>query len=264
MLGSLAVQPWADGAGVSGLVVRPKGSRLDLIIDPKDLPAFTRLTTGAVRQKQIMAIHRPFSEVRLALEVTCTRRGCCLVLRSPVHCMCTRHSCCSSTHRSPGHVTTQLTCRNQIRAKLTNLLPQAMFEGLESAEVRDGVSGVLPETKAEVAGDGKTEDGDGDGPELAGLRKGEDGEKGKGAGGGSEAGAGAAGARGAGQAGLPGDRGEVLLVGDDLVLRYTPARRSGGAGSLVMEWEGGAAGDMLADAVVATVMMVEVRQGQWW
>lgn len=45
----------------------------------------------------------------------------------------------------------------------------------------------------------------------------------------------------------------ALRIGDRLTLTHQPDR---GHGFAVMEWEGGSRGDMIADAVVATLMQV--------
>lgn len=57
---------------------------------------------------------------------------------------------------------------------------------------------------------------------------------------------------------------ERFVLGESLRLEYRPPRKGSGTGSLMMEWEGSPMNDLLADAVVATVMMVEVREAPWW
>ncbi|PNH09617.1 Cleavage and polyadenylation specificity factor subunit 3-I [Tetrabaena socialis] len=54
-----------------------------------------------------------------------------------------------------------------------------------------------------------------------------------------------------------GDGGEVLavVVGDTVTVRYVPADDGTGTGShVVLEWEGGRQGDMVADGVIAVVL----------
>ena len=50
----------------------------------------------------------------------------------------------------------------------------------------------------------------------------------------------------------------ALRIGDQLTLTHQPGR--GQHGFAVMEWEAGARGDMVADAVVATLMQVLMKK----
>ena len=51
----------------------------------------------------------------------------------------------------------------------------------------------------------------------------------------------------------------ALRIGDRLTLTHQPA--ASGHGFAVMEWEAGARSDMIADAVVATLMQVYTTRG---
>lgn len=59
-LGEKAAQP---GAAVRGLLVQGQGGARSLL-HHDDLPRFTKLHPGRVVQRQALALHRPFSEVR--------------------------------------------------------------------------------------------------------------------------------------------------------------------------------------------------------
>lgn len=54
----------------------------------------------------------------------------------------------------------------------------------------------------------------------------------------------------------------ALRIGDQVTLTHQPGGgpgTSGGHGFALMEWDGGARGDMIADAVVVTLMQVSVN-----
>ena len=50
--------------------------------------------------------------------------------------------------------------------------------------------------------------------------------------------------------------GDVLRIADMLTLTHQPAAGSGSSASLILEWEGGPMGDMLADAITAVILQV--------
>ena len=50
--------------------------------------------------------------------------------------------------------------------------------------------------------------------------------------------------------------GDVLRIADMLTLTHQPASAQGSSGSLILEWEGGPMGDMLADAITAVILQV--------
>lgn len=67
VIGALAEKVPQPGQMLRGVWVKtPTG---DLIMDPKELHCFTKLSTGKVKHRQAIALNKPFSEVRLALEV---------------------------------------------------------------------------------------------------------------------------------------------------------------------------------------------------
>ncbi|KAL4445408.1 hypothetical protein ABPG77_011233 [Micractinium sp. CCAP 211/92] len=68
VVGRLGEKPAAQGAAVRGLLVQGRGGARSLM-HHDDLPRFTGLHPGRVVQRQALALHRPFSEVRLALEM---------------------------------------------------------------------------------------------------------------------------------------------------------------------------------------------------
>eukprot|EP00887_Chlorella_sp_A99_P001920 scaffold18.g1920.t1 len=67
LVGRLAEKPPTPGAAVRGLLVRRSGAHA--LMHHADLPRFTKLHPGRVVQRQAIALHRPFAEVRLALEI---------------------------------------------------------------------------------------------------------------------------------------------------------------------------------------------------
>lgn len=67
VVGRLAEKRPAEGDSLRGLLVRRKGSHT--LLNHEDLPCYTKLHPGTVVQRQALALHRPFSEVRLALEL---------------------------------------------------------------------------------------------------------------------------------------------------------------------------------------------------
>lgn len=50
--------------------------------------------------------------------------------------------------------------------------------------------------------------------------------------------------------------GDVLRIADMLTLTHQPAPEQGGSNSVILEWEGGPMGDMLADAITAVILQV--------
>ncbi|KAL3156673.1 hypothetical protein ABBQ38_000954 [Trebouxia sp. C0009 RCD-2024] len=67
VVGRLAEKRPATEQALQGLLVR-HGAQ-DSLMHPSDLPHFTKLHPGRVLQRQLLALQKPFSEVRLALEV---------------------------------------------------------------------------------------------------------------------------------------------------------------------------------------------------
>ncbi|KAF8069419.1 CPSF73-I [Scenedesmus sp. PABB004] len=65
--GRLAEAPPKAGAALRGVLVAQGGA--DELLHPADLATFTKLTAGKVLHRQAVAVSKPFSEVRLALEV---------------------------------------------------------------------------------------------------------------------------------------------------------------------------------------------------
>lgn len=61
MVGKLAEKRAAGEQGLQGLLVR-RGAQ-DSLMHPSDLPYFTKLHPGRVLQRQLLALHKPFSEV---------------------------------------------------------------------------------------------------------------------------------------------------------------------------------------------------------
>lgn len=74
MVGRLAEKRAATEQALQGLLVR-HGAQ-DSLMHPSDLPFFTKLHPGRVLQRQLLALHKPFSEVP-------TRH---LILVSSLHC----------------------------------------------------------------------------------------------------------------------------------------------------------------------------------
>ncbi|KAI3428832.1 hypothetical protein D9Q98_007649 [Chlorella vulgaris] len=68
VVGRLGQKAAAVGAGVRGLLVQSRGGG-STVMHHDDLPRFTKLHPGRVVQRQAMPLHRPFTEVRLALEM---------------------------------------------------------------------------------------------------------------------------------------------------------------------------------------------------
>eukprot|EP00890_Picochlorum_soloecismus_P004992 jgi/Picsp_1/5494/NSC_02853-R1_protein len=68
IVGKLAEKRPADGDSMRGILVKRKGSAPQ-IMSQQDLPSYTKLHQGTVVQRQSLALHKPFSEVRLALEM---------------------------------------------------------------------------------------------------------------------------------------------------------------------------------------------------
>lgn len=67
VVGRLADKRPAEGAPLRGLLVK-RGAACE-VLHHDDLPRFTKLHPGTVVQRQSLALHRPFTEVRLALEI---------------------------------------------------------------------------------------------------------------------------------------------------------------------------------------------------
>ena len=67
IVGKLGEKRAAEGQHVRGLLV--KRGATSLILDHEDFPKFTKLHPGTVVQRQSIALQKPFSEVRLALEI---------------------------------------------------------------------------------------------------------------------------------------------------------------------------------------------------
>ncbi|WIA30437.1 hypothetical protein OEZ86_000521 [Tetradesmus obliquus] len=65
--GRLAEQPAKAGQALRGVLVHQGAA--DQILHPEDMSTFTKLTVGKVMHRQAVAMSKPFSEVRLALEV---------------------------------------------------------------------------------------------------------------------------------------------------------------------------------------------------
>ncbi|PSC69749.1 NAD-dependent deacetylase SRT1 [Micractinium conductrix] len=68
VVGRLGEKAPSQGGAVRGLLVQGRGGERSLL-HADDLPRFTKLHPGRVVQRQALALHRPFSEVRLALEM---------------------------------------------------------------------------------------------------------------------------------------------------------------------------------------------------
>ncbi|MEW5299365.1 MAG: hypothetical protein WDW36_002388 [Sanguina aurantia] len=68
LYGRLAERPLKEGQVLRGVLVRD-GTHADQILDPEDLPAYTKLFRGRVTQQQVVAVSSPWTDVRLALEV---------------------------------------------------------------------------------------------------------------------------------------------------------------------------------------------------
>jgi cleavage and polyadenylation specificity factor subunit 3 len=65
--GRLAEKGPAEGRALKGVLVR-KGAQ-DLLLHPEDLSTYTKLKTCALRHRQMVPVdHRPFSDIRFALE----------------------------------------------------------------------------------------------------------------------------------------------------------------------------------------------------
>ena len=66
------------------------------------------------------------------------------------------------------------------------------------------------------------------------------------------------GVQGAGDlGGITGDgSGASLRIADAVTVSRVPAAAAGGPSHLLLEWEGGAVGDMIADATVALILQV--------
>ena len=63
MVGGLADKRARVGQAVQGLLVRGQGHS-DLLLAPGDLPTFTKLHPGRIRQRQALPLSCPFSKVR--------------------------------------------------------------------------------------------------------------------------------------------------------------------------------------------------------
>ncbi len=61
VVGRLGEKAPAAGQSVRGVLV--KRGVAHTLLHAEDLPAFTKLHTGRVTQRQALALHRPFSEV---------------------------------------------------------------------------------------------------------------------------------------------------------------------------------------------------------
>ena len=68
VVGRLAEKRPAQGQPLRGLLVKRPGGAYT-VLHHDDLPRFTKLHPGTVVHRQALALHRPFSEVRLALEL---------------------------------------------------------------------------------------------------------------------------------------------------------------------------------------------------
>ena len=68
VMGSLADKRPTNHEPVRGILVKRRG--ISTIVSQEDLPRYTKLHPGTVMQRQTLALHKPFSEVRLALELT--------------------------------------------------------------------------------------------------------------------------------------------------------------------------------------------------
>lgn len=67
VVGKLAEKRPSEGQNIRGLMVKRGGAYT--LLHHEDLPKFTKLHPGTVVQRQSLALRRPFSEVRLALEL---------------------------------------------------------------------------------------------------------------------------------------------------------------------------------------------------
>lgn len=67
VVGALAQKRPSEGDILRGLLVRRKGTHV--LMHHDDLPRYTKLHPGTVVQRQALALHKPFAEVRLALEL---------------------------------------------------------------------------------------------------------------------------------------------------------------------------------------------------
>lgn len=63
MVGKLAEKLPTEGRRISGLLVRHGAE--DVIMQPADLPSFTKMHTCSVLQRQAILIRRPFSKVSM-------------------------------------------------------------------------------------------------------------------------------------------------------------------------------------------------------
>jgi cleavage and polyadenylation specificity factor subunit 3 len=146
---------------------------------PDDLSTFTRLSTGKVTHRQAIGLAKPFSDVRLALEI--------------------------------------------------------MFEGVDGAGHMPVKSGPSP-TSSPGRGEGqagKQQDG---GAAAAGPSY-------------------SAAAGGVGGGGEAGGVDEVINVSGLVTVRYKPGVATAGYDSHVLvEWQGGSKGDLVADAVIAVIL----------
>ena len=61
VVGALADKAAGSGKTIQGLLVQQ--NRNDMVIDPDDLPAFTRLQRGGILQRQAVPLRGTFSEV---------------------------------------------------------------------------------------------------------------------------------------------------------------------------------------------------------
>ncbi len=69
VVGRLAEKRAATEQALQGLLVR-HGAQ-DSLMHPSDLPYFTKLHPGRVLQRQLLALHKPFSEVGLCHPLIC-------------------------------------------------------------------------------------------------------------------------------------------------------------------------------------------------
>ena len=181
VIGRLAEQPAKAGDPLRGVLIG-QGYKHSLM-HPDDLSTFTRLSTGKVTHRQAIGLEKPFTDVRLALEI--------------------------------------------------------MFEGVDGAGHMPVKSGPSPTSSpGRVEGGGEGEGGKqqqqgaaaGAGPSSAGT-----------------------GGGGGGGGALPGE--EVVNVSGLVTVRYRPGVPAAGYGSHVLiEWQGGSKGDLVADAVIAVIL----------
>ena len=64
LVGRLAEKAPAPGQPVRGLLVQRSGGAAGVLLHHEDLPRFTKLHPGRVLQRQAIALHKPFAEVR--------------------------------------------------------------------------------------------------------------------------------------------------------------------------------------------------------